>query len=345
MEDVTGATAMSLVPTGGGDVVQQLDAAAARFAWWWPVAIAGFVLGALSMPAGLIIWVASIPLCVWLFLRDHAAKQVVLFYDVNDAQAVWFDFLVTQWTWLTDSQKLWRVVQSGRVVTAYQFKTNAGASSLINRVSAGANTMGPKHLSTNIAVPSLNAGNSSLYFLPDRVLQRDGKHYSDISYQHLHASGSRKRFIEGAGPVATDAESVGETWTYINVEGGPDRRYANNPMQPVMLYGELQLTSPEGLNWHVQTSRADAAAAIASVLSTVPELGRQSEFDQPTGSQATPTNSMEQTIPSEIPHIVAPSDSWPVPPVSGFSTVRRGTLAAFGRAFANGLRSGFQRRP
>ena len=66
------------------------------------------------MPWGLMIWVACVPLCVWLFLRDHAARTVVLFYDVNDAHAAWFDLLVTQWAWLTDSQKLWRIVQSGQ---------------------------------------------------------------------------------------------------------------------------------------------------------------------------------------------------------------------------------------
>src|ERR1700677_3774572 len=66
MEDVTGATAMSLEPTGRGDLVDQLNAAAARFAWWWPVAIAVLLLGLMTMPWGLVIWVLGGAGCVWL---------------------------------------------------------------------------------------------------------------------------------------------------------------------------------------------------------------------------------------------------------------------------------------
>ena len=44
-----------------------------------------------------------------------------------------------------------------------------------------------------------------------------------------------------------------QTWQYVNVKGGPDRCYANNPVLPIMLYGALDLTSPQGLNWQLQT--------------------------------------------------------------------------------------------
>ena len=58
-----------------------------------------------------------------------------------------------------------------------------------------------------------------------------------------------------------------------HVKGGPDRRYANNPILPIMIYGLLDLSSPEGLSWRVQTSRVEAAAAVASVLSSTPQFG------------------------------------------------------------------------
>jgi hypothetical protein len=49
MEDVTGATALELAPTGGDDVVDQLNAAAARTAWGWWVTGAAVVLGLLTL--------------------------------------------------------------------------------------------------------------------------------------------------------------------------------------------------------------------------------------------------------------------------------------------------------
>jgi hypothetical protein len=163
-------------------------------------------------------------------------------------------------------------VQSGRVRTTYQYKTNAGASNLVNRVSAAAGLKGPRHLATNIAVPSLSAGRSSLYFLPDRVLLCDNKHYSDISYQHLEAHAYSQRFIESRGSVPKDAQQVDQTWQYVNVKGGPDRRFSNNPVLPIMLYGNLDFTSSHGLDWRLQVSRADGAIVIGQSLARVPRI-------------------------------------------------------------------------
>ncbi|WP_245928953.1 hypothetical protein [Murinocardiopsis flavida] len=266
MEDVTGVSSMALMPTGGGDVVEQLNVAATRISLGWPATIAAFVIGLLIMPFGLILWALAAPLCWWLFLRDQARRTVVLFYDVSDAPAAWFDHLVTNWNWLIQSQMTWRILQSGKVQTTYQHKTNAGAYNLVNRVLASAGTTGPRHLSTNVAVPSIAAGKTSLYFLPDRILVRDDKHYSDISYENLVARGSKNQFIETTGPPPHDSVQVGQTWKYVNVKGGPDRRYSNNPVLPVMLYGTIEITSPQGLTWLIQTSRAESAEAISRAL-------------------------------------------------------------------------------
>jgi hypothetical protein len=272
MADVTGVTSTSLAPTGSGDVVEQLNSAARRHGWGWPVAIAAVLFGLFTMPYGMIIWLLAVPACWWLFLRDKARRTVVLFYDVKDAPAAWFDSVVSCWHWLTQTQQLWREVQNGRVHTTYQYKTNAGANNLVNRLPATAGLKGPRHLATNIAVPSLSAGSSSLYFLPDRVLLCDNKHYSDISYGHLMSHGYRQRFIESRGRVPKDAQQVDHTWQYVNVKGGPDRRFSNNPVLPIMLYSNIDFTSAEGLDWRLQASRSDAAVVIAEVLAAVPRL-------------------------------------------------------------------------
>jgi hypothetical protein len=161
MEDVTGSTAMSLEPTGRGDLVDQLNAAAARFAWWWPSAIVIFLLGLLTLPWGFIVWLLGGCGCIWLYLNDQARRAVVLFYDVHDDAYTWFEALVTEWRRLTESQRVWRIVESGDVVGTFSFKVNAGASYLVNRVNAAASTSGTmKQLVTNIAVPSITARNS-----------------------------------------------------------------------------------------------------------------------------------------------------------------------------------------
>lgn len=271
MEDVSGATAMELAPTGGGDVVDQLNAAASRTAWGWWVTGVSVVLGLLTLPWGLIAWAVVSPLCVWLVLNDRARKTVVLFYDVEDEHFSWFDTLVGTWPWLSGSQRMWRVLQAGNVATTHQFKTNSGASRVLSRVAASADTTGPKVLSTNIAVPGITAGKAALYFLPDRVLVREGNRFSDIGYNHLRVQAGDTRFIED-GATPGDSTQVGQTWQYVNVKGGPDRRYKNNRMLPIMRYGTVDITSAQGLQWQLQISRADASAPVTHAVATAPSL-------------------------------------------------------------------------
>ncbi|MBE1551853.1 DNA polymerase III epsilon subunit-like protein [Mycobacterium sp. OAS707] len=318
MEDVTGSTVVTMEPTAGGEVVEQLNAAAAKFPVARAAAGVAFVIGLLfGMPLGLVAWAVLAPICVWLFFWDQARAKVVLFYDVDDEPAAWFNSVVEQWKWLCGSQKLWREVQSGAVRTTYQFKTNSGASSVISRIAAVAGTGGPKQLATNIAVPSITAGNAALYFLPDRVLVRDGKRFSDVGYTHLGVSAGETRFIESVAPPG-DAIQVDHTWQYVNVKGGPDRRYANNRILPVMLYGTLDFTSPQGLRWNLQVSRRDAAAPVAKVLTWArnsTQTARGKATTPPAAQPISPTkHPASDPGPTPQPPISSPLTMTPMPP-------------------------------
>ncbi|WP_234810354.1 3'-5' exonuclease [Mycolicibacterium moriokaense] len=320
MEDVTGSTALELIPTGGGDVVDQLNTAAARIAWGWWATGAAILLGLLTLPYGLIIWAALAPVCVWLILNDRARKTVVLFYDVEDEHFTWFDSLVRTWPWLTGSQKIWRVLQSGNIATTYQFKTNSGASRLINRVNAAATTEGPKQLTTNIAVPAITAGKAALYFLPDRILVREGNHFSDLAYAHLNVYANDTRFIED-GATPGDAIQVGQTWQYVNVKGGPDRRYKNNRVLPIMRYETLDFASGHGLQWHLQVSRKDAAAPVARVIMSSPALALAAT-PQPTPRHSVPKHRKvvpaQPLVPPRLQKVAAaPTTPPPTPPTAG----------------------------
>jgi hypothetical protein len=267
MEDTTGVTAVALEPTGPDDLVQQLNTAGSRFAWWWPTAVAGAVIALAAKGVfGLLIAVLLIPVCAWLYLNDQARRTVVLFYEVEDEAEQWFQSLITQWPWLNQSQKLWRVTESGDINTPYLHKRNAGASTLISSVSAAAGVSGPAQLKTNIQIPSIVAAKSALYFLPDRLLVRDGKRFTDVSYEHLQVFQTTVRFIESDTPPA-DATMVDHTWTYVNKDGGPDRRFNNNRQLPVMRYGRVVLTTSAGLYWIIQISRYQAAEPVAQVIS------------------------------------------------------------------------------
>lgn len=267
MEDTTGATPFALEPTGPDDLVQQLNTAGSRFAWWWPAALVGAVIAlAINGVFGALMAALLLPACVWLYFNDQARRTVVLFYEVEDDAEQWFEALVSQWPWLSQSQGLWRVTESGDITTPYLHKRNAGASTLISSMPAAAGLSGPAQLRTNIQVPSIVAGKSALHFLPDRLLVRHGKRFTDVSYEHLRVFQTTVRFIEPGVPPP-DGLLVATTWTYVNKDGGPDRRFNNNRQLPVMRYGRVVLTTAAGLYWIIQISRFQAAEPVAHVIS------------------------------------------------------------------------------
>ncbi|WP_280234470.1 DUF4236 domain-containing protein [Nocardia cyriacigeorgica] len=278
LSDVTGATPLTLEPTGSGDVVDQLNAAAGRVGSAFP-ATTMLILTSLCLwlyvpPVGIAIGIAAVPMCVWLILQDRAKSRVVLFYDVTDEPAAWFEQLVRSWSCLTGSQRMWRVVETGDVRTTEQYKRNSGVDTVVVRADATASLAAPKHLATNVAVPTITVGPSSLHFLPDRLLVRDGKRYTDVDYRHLFVAHEVGEFREADHPVPSDTEQTGQRHAVVNKRtGAPDRRFRYNPVCPVVRYGYLDLMSTHGLNWRLQVSRAEAVAPVGAVLGAIP-LGR-----------------------------------------------------------------------
>jgi Protein of unknown function (DUF4236) len=255
LEDVTGATTIQLAAASSSDLVRQVNDAAQS------ISLLPFVV-LLCLP------VVTIPLAVMLHARDKARRTVVAFYQVDDVPAKKFQALTDSFAMMRECSALWYVVAQGSVRTTRQYKTHAGASNILGRVPGRTDFSGPPVLATNIAVPSLHGRKRSVYFLPDRVLVRDGKQYAELSYPDCRASGMPTRFIE-YGAVPRDAIRVGTTWKYVNKGGGPDRRYKNNRQLPIMQYGELSLSSTSGFSFTWQTSRPAAAQAAASVLAMV----------------------------------------------------------------------------
>ncbi|MDQ1546095.1 MAG: polymerase subunit epsilon [Actinomycetota bacterium] len=278
MDDPKGASVQALKPTGDGDLVDQLNDSASKVGLALPVAVLAFVASLFFMPWGLILWAVAIPGVWWLALRDRARRTVVVFYDINNSHADWYQRNVDAWSQLRSAQGLWRVVQSRQTAGAYQAKVNAGAGTLLSRVPIQISVGNPKYFATNVLVPTLVSGKVKLHFLPDRILVSERKRFTDVSYDSLRATSSLIRFIE-SGTVPRDALVVGQTWQYVNKNGGPDRRFNNNRQLPVVQYAELSLTSAAGFRWDLQASLAKALQNCAAVIEDRPETPLVAETD------------------------------------------------------------------
>ncbi|MCA0436219.1 MAG: hypothetical protein M9891_13635 [Austwickia sp.] len=295
-----------LTPTVDADLVAQLNDAASHKRSAWPVAAVVAFVGLLTLPYGIMLWLLGLPICWWLAQRDTARRSVVLFYDVADQPAQSFHGLLAAWTSLAACDKRWRVVQSGAVNTVRQHKTNAGASSLVARLPVAAVVQPTAPLRTNVDVPTLTAGKVSLCLLPDRLLVRDGRTFSDHHYSTLEIEAGSTNFIEQPGQVPSDATAVGQTWQYVNVKGGPDGRYKSNPLLPIVRYGTLRIAGATGLRWDIQTSTVESAVQAAAALRQLQEAVRsaaQTQMQAPTVLPGTTTSPPVAQLPAPAPFV------------------------------------------
>jgi hypothetical protein len=234
-----------------------------------PIGAASFVLTTiLLLAARLSLW-AVVP-CIVLFVFLHAAmvrsdyqsKLAVLNYDLDaDARLRYVAMLNTVQA-LANSARIWSVSSKYRSADT---RYSAGAATLEDKKSVSVRLTPPRWVETTIAVWEIALSDQKLYFFPDRILIYQGSGVGAVPYSSLSVQIQPVVFVEADG-VPSDSEVIGQTWQYVNKNGGPDRRFAHNPQIPIVRYGELILKSPSGLNVVLQCSNVGHAVAFQSGL-------------------------------------------------------------------------------
>jgi hypothetical protein len=78
----------------------------------------------------------------------------------------------------------------------------------------------------------MDVGAIKIFLLPDMILYLQGNTFADIPYNTFSVRQGTTRFIEDES-VPGDALVVGQTWRYVNKNGGPDRRFKGNRQLPI----------------------------------------------------------------------------------------------------------------
>ncbi|MEU3271104.1 hypothetical protein ABZ639_09655 [Saccharomonospora sp. NPDC006951] len=285
---------MEMTEVTASELVKQLNEAAkaVRFWPWFLILTLGLSLVSplFLIPGG--------PLTLWLFWKDQVRRKVVVFYDVAGEDAHRFQRSVDSFKQAAGTQRAWQIIAAGEVRTTHQHKVNAGASSVVSRIPLIMTQRGPRNIATNIAMLSLTTAQRSLYLLPDRVLVRDGKHYADVAYDKLTSLASIQHFVEDE-MTPSDSVVLGHTWQFVNVKGGPDRRFKNNRMLPILEYGRLTLASDGGYRALLDFSTPEASSALARGLAQMTANDRQTASPPPLASS---THTSSASIPVSTPH-------------------------------------------
>jgi len=118
----------------------------------------------------------------------------------------------------------------------------------------------PPYFRCNIKPPMLPCGRQTIYFFPAAILVFDGERVGAVAYSKLDIHCEVTRFIESEA-VPSDSRQVGQTWQYVNKNGGPDRRFSNNHQSPLIEYVAIHLRSVSGLNeaFHISPNIAGQA--------------------------------------------------------------------------------------
>ncbi|HSN74495.1 MAG TPA: DUF4236 domain-containing protein [Anaerolineae bacterium] len=194
--------------------------------------------------------------------HEKLAQTTTLEYTLDDTARVKFAAVQAALDTLSKSACIWRVVSQ---MPTWDWKRNAGATSLINRKRIEARYMSPPFVQTRIKVNGLLLDSKQLFFLPDQLFIFQNGHYDAVSYSSLQVRASPTSFIEDEG-VPHDAQTVGHTWRYVRKDGGPDMRFKSNRQIPIAQYGHIELLSQTGLGLHLQVSNLAYAHQFTQAL-------------------------------------------------------------------------------
>ena len=195
--------------------------------------------------------------------QENIMQTTTLEYNLEGLAESKFNELVDALGNIALSNRIWQVTAKN---SNWDWKHNAGASSLITRKTTSIRAKEPLYLQTKLKVYCLSLGHMDLFFLPDQIFAYQNRKYRSIPYNSLQVTMYPSRYIESEG-VPGDSNIADYTWQYVRVDGGPDRRFANNRQLPIVNYGNIEISSPSGVNLHLQVSNLLFAQQLAQTLS------------------------------------------------------------------------------
>jgi hypothetical protein len=206
--------------------------------------------------------IAYWPHAAW---KDKQTRSVRVYYDLDDVGSAFQESSTSIAGALSRVGALWSV--NSEMFTS-DWKRNAGVNTLVTRQRAGASLSVPKCVITNVRAGMISVGTTRLFFFPDQILVQRPSSIEAWQYSELLATAGTVRFVE-SDRLPHDAQVVDHTWQYVNKNGSPDRRFANNRQFPVALYGTLELGPAGKRQLSLQVSSAQAAAGAAKLIELV----------------------------------------------------------------------------
>ena len=122
-----------------------------------------------------------------------------------------------------------------------------------------------KYIQTNIDLKVLCLQSETLLILPDILLVQDKEKWFSINYSDLGISYENSNFMESSS-IPNDTIILYERWLHQNNDGSRDKRYAYNYQIPVCAYGEIKVTSENGLHIVLMASNREKTKKLCDAF-------------------------------------------------------------------------------
>ena len=222
----------------------------------WGIIITGVIM--FSAPPVVVLFIAFLAGMIY-----HAnTSKIRVEYEFDEYGTRRIQMLDQAMSELMNNGSVWQIVTK---VANSSVKTNAGASSSVNRKLVKFIKKKPYFLKTDATCYNIKLQNDNIFIMPDRIIVKGKKGWGAIEYAELDITVASQIFIED-GEVPKDAEVVGYTWQYVNKNGGPDKRYKNNRQLPKCNYGALSITSRNALNILLYISSVNHAKSFLNIV-------------------------------------------------------------------------------
>lgn len=205
---------------------------------YWSYSITLIVLGIIFLFSAIFPF-AILMIIGGIYLYRYFAQnlKVNVEYNIEDEVTSYKSFKEV-WLNINNCKTLWEITSEETVLNR---KTNAGAARNVDRKTTKFEEEKLPYLNIGEEkVLKLKLRKKEILFLKDKLLIIEKTKIAGVDYKDLCLEFSSQRFIESSS-VPKDATIVDYTWTYVNKNGQPDKRYSNNRKIPVCMYGKINI--------------------------------------------------------------------------------------------------------